>query len=449
MLTQDLHIQIAGDGVVDRRSFLRRTAAGAAGVMALSWMDVVRLEAAEMRKRGMSCILLFMQGGPSQFETFDPKPGTETGGPTQAIKTKVPGIQIAHPWPRTAEVMDEIALIRSMTAREGNHQRAQYQLHTGYLPSGAIKYPSLGALVAKELGDPQFDLPHFVSIGTGALNSSGFLGAKFAPFVVQDPTELPANAELPDGVSADRLKRRLDLLKRLERGFAESGGKLLVDDHRALYDTAAQMVRSPHLKAFDLSEEREELRDAYGLGPAKSKSANGSRWAPFGQGCLLARRLVQAGVTFVEVLCNNSGEPINWDTHRNNFGGHDTLAGFADPGFATLIRDLKDKRMLEKTLVIWMGEFGRTPLINAKTGRDHYPQAFSVALAGGGIRGGRVVGATDATGREVVDRPVTIPDLFCTFYEALGINPRKENATGVGRSVKLVEGGAPVKELFA
>jgi hypothetical protein len=332
--------------------------------------------------------------------------------------------------------MKHLALIRSMTAREGNHQRAQYQLHTGYLPSGAIKYPSVGALVAKEIGDPAFDLPHFVSVGTGALNSSGFLGAKYAPFVVQDANKMPANSEFPDGIDGKRLDRRMRLMDKLERDFADAGGKLLVDEHRALYSTAAQMVLSPRLQAFDLKQEKDELRDRYGR-------------TPFGQGCLLARRLVEAGVTFVEVLCNNSGEPINWDTHKANFDGHKTLSGLADPGYASLIEDLHERGLLEKTLVIWMGEFGRTPVINAKTGRDHYPQVFNVALAGAGIRGGQVVGATNDTGHEISKRPVEIPDLFCSFYEALKINPRKVNTSGVGRSVKLVEGGERIAELFS
>jgi hypothetical protein len=436
MLTQHLYIQMTPDGVVNRRSFLRSTAAGAAGVSLVSWMDLVRLDAADLRKRGLACILLFMQGGPSQFETFDPKPDTKTGGPTKAIDTTIPGVQVAEHWPQVAKQLEHMALIRSMSGREGNHQRAQYLMHTGYLPSSAVKYPSLGAIVAKELGDPAFDLPNFVSVGAGALNSSGFLGMSVAPFVVQDATKMPANSEFPKGVDGRRLKRRLGLMDKLERDFSDGGAKVLVDDHRAIYGTAAQMVLSPRLKAFDLAQEKDSLRDQYG------RSA-------FGQGCLLARRLVETGVTFVEVLCNNSQAPINWDTHTDNFEGHQKLAGLADPGIATLVADLKERGLLDSTLVICMGEFGRTPTINGKTGRDHYPQAFTVALAGGGVKGGRIIGRTDQDGIEVTDRPVTMPDLFCTFCHALKINPRKENTSGVGRSIKIVEGGQTINELFA
>jgi uncharacterized protein (DUF1501 family) len=393
-------------------------------------MDAIRVQAAELRKQGMACILMFMRGGPSQFETFDPKPGAQSGGPTEAIATAAPGIQIADGWPQVAKQMQDIALIRSMTGREGNHQRAVYQLHTGYAPSGSIKYPSLGSIVASELGDPAFDLPHFVQIGGREVIGSGFLGMNFAPFVVLNPSQMPANATLPPGIGEQRFTRRLDLLGKLEEDFAESGGRARVVDHRALYETASQMVLSPRLKTFDLADEKDTDRDRYGR-------------TPFGQGCLLARRLVEAGVTFCEV--NSPG----WDTHQDNFNRVKNLAATVDPAFAALVEDLKVRGMLDRTLVIWMGEFGRTPNINGRTGRDHYPRAFSVALAGAGIKGGQVIGTTDKNGRAVESRPVTVQDLFSTFCHALKINPRKENLSGVGRPIKIVDGGQPVKELFS
>jgi uncharacterized protein (DUF1501 family) len=429
MLTQDLHVQMTRDGVFSRRAFLRHVAVGAAGVTALHWMDAVRVSAAELRKRGLACILLFMRGGPSQFETFDPKPSADTGGPTKAIDTAVPGIQIAEGWPTVAAQMKDIALIRSVTNREGNHERAVYQLHTGYVPGGGVKYPTLGSIVASELADPAFDLPHFVQIGGRIPIGAGFLGMNYAPFVVPNPSQMPANVALPPGVGDERFGRRLDLLYQLEQDFADAGGRARVVDHQAVYQTAAQMVRSPRLKAFDISQEKESVRSRYGR-------------SPFGQGCLLARRLVEAGVTFVEVTSDG------WDTHDNNFERVKTLAGGVDPGFGTLVADLKERGLLETTLVIWMGEFGRTPTINGRTGRDHYPRAFSVALAGAGIKGGQVIGATDRGGRAVTSRPVTVADLFCTFCHALQINPRKENQSGVGRPIKIVDGGTAVKELF-
>jgi hypothetical protein len=425
------HVQTGRDGVVSRRSFLRAIGTGAAGLGLLGWKDTVTLHAEELRRRGMACILLFMRGGPSQFETFDPKPGASTGGPTQAIQTAVPGIQIANGWSNVARNMRHIALIRSMTNREGEHQRATYQMHTGYVPLGGVRFPSLGSIVAREIGPRGFDLPQFVSVG-GRFSTigSGFLGMAYAPFIVTNANQMPNNAELPRGISDGRFSSRYDLMRDLERDFAEAGGQARVRDHQALYASAAQMVRSPRLRAFDVTQESDATRDRYGR-------------TPFGQGCLLARRLVEAGVTFVEV------DSIGWDTHQDNFNRTRALSETVDPAFAALIEDLRQRGRLERTLVIWMGEFGRTPRINPNTGRDHFPRAFNLALAGAGIRGGQVLGATNATGNDVANRPVRVPDLFCTFCHALGINPRKENITPLGRPIRIVDGGQPVRELFS
>jgi hypothetical protein len=425
-----LHLRTNAHGVVSRRAFLKAVSVSGAGLGILGWQDGVTLHAQELRRQGRACILLFMRGAPSQFETFDPKPGTATGGPTEAIDTAVPGIRIARGWENVAREMRDIALIRSMTNREGEHQRATYQLHTGYVPAGGVRHPSLGAIAAHELGQRDFDLPHFVSIG-GRLGTigSGFLGARVAPFVVTNPSLMPANVTLPGGVAAGRYSRRLDLMRDLEQDFAESGGRHRVAEHRALYDNASRMVLSPRLRAFDLSQERDQVRDRYGR-------------TPFGQGCLLARRLVEQGVTFVEV------DMPNWDTHQDNFNRTSTQAQTADPAFAALVGDLRERGLMERTLVIWMGEFGRTPRINANNGRDHFPLAFNVALAGGGVRGGQVIGSTNASGTAVTNRPVTVPDLFCSFCQALGINPRREFMTPLGRPIRIVDGGTAVAELF-
>jgi hypothetical protein len=426
-----MHIRTGRDGIIDRRTFLHSVGLGAASVGLLGWREAVTLKAAELRKQGKACILLFMTGGPSQFETFDPKPGHANGGPTKAIATSVPGIQLAENWTRLAKQMNQLSIIRSMTNKEGAHPRAVYQLHTGYLPSGAIKYPTFGSIVGKELGPAEFELPHFVNIGGRVAGiGSGFLGMRFAPFAVGDPNRLPSNTELPGGVSRDRYGRRLELMGELEADFAAAGAARNVEDHKALYKGAADLVTSPRLKAFDLAQEKDAIRDAYGR-------------TPFGQGCLLARRLVENGVTFVEV------EMGNWDTHQDNFERTKTLSQTTDQGFAALLTDLKDRGMLEKTLVIWMGEFGRTPRINPQNGRDHYPRAFCAAVAGGGTRGGKVIGATSADGTDVKDRPVTVPDLFCSFCQSLGINPRKENLGPFERPIKIVDGGSAVSELFA
>jgi hypothetical protein len=435
MLQSLMQVRTGGAGVLSRRTFLRNVAAGAA-LGALGWKEAVAVRAEELRKRGMACILLFMNGGPSQFETFDPKPGTETGGPTKDVATAAAGVRIAEGWKNLAGMMKDVAVIRSMTSKEGAHPRAQYQLHTGYLPSGNVKYPTLGSVVANELGKDRGDLPAFVSIGGGGPFSAattigpGFLGMSVAPFLVANPLRMPGNVTLPGAVSEERFGRRLEVLEELEEEFAGAGGGARVDDHKALYQGAAKLVRTPKLKAFDVTQEKDAVRERYGK-------------TPFGQGCLLARRLVEEGVTFVEV------ESGGWDTHQDNFERTTRLRGVVDPAFAALLGDLKDRGLLERTLVIWMGEFGRTPRINPRTGRDHFPRAFNVALAGCGVRGGQAVGKTNAAGSDVAERPVTVSDLFCSFYHALKINPRKENLSSVGRPVKLVDGGKPVRELFA
>ncbi len=418
-----VNVRMGRDGAVSRRGFLRRVAAGAAG---LSLLDCLALHADELRQAHKACIVLWMAGGPSQFETFDPKPGMETQGPTRAIATATPGVAIAEHWTRVARVTNDLAIIRSMTSKEGNHGRATYLLHTGYAPSGGVVHPGFGSVVAKELGPDDFDLPHFVSI-QGQSAGPSFLGVPYAPFIISDPNRPPDNLAAP--VAGDRLQRRLGLLQELERPYAREGAEEQVRDHQALYRQTAQMVLSPRVKAFSLDGEPQTLRDAYGR-------------HPFGQGCLMARRLIEAGVTYVEV--QSSG----WDTHGNELASLKKLIPPVDQGTAALLADLKARGLLERTLVIWMGEFGRQPRINLTAGRDHFPAAFNMAMAGCGVKGGQVIGATDKLGTAVADRPVTVPDLFCTFCRALGINPRLENQSNVGRPIKIVEGGHAVAEVF-
>jgi hypothetical protein len=426
-----------GERLVSRRGFLGGVAA-AAGV--LGWRDAVALHADELGRAGRACILLWMGGGPSQFESFDPKPGTPTGGPTRASATDVPGVHIASDWERVAQSLQHLAVIRSMTHLEGEHDRATFQLHTGYTPSPAIAYPTLGSVVAREVAPAGLDLPSFVRIGSYQPGSGpGFLGAALAPFNVPSPLQLPRNVVLPAGIHAERLRRRLGLMNELGEDFARAGAAPLVAAHRQLSDRAARMVLSPDLEAFAVEREPAALRDRYGRNP-------------FGQGCLLARRLIERGVTFVEVVSGHPEAPAGWDTHIDNFNVTRQLVSWVDPALATLLADLRQRGRLERTLVIWMGEFGRTPRINDRGvsgGRDHYPRAFSVALAGAGIQGGRVVGATDASGSEVRERPVRVPDLFATFLHALGIDPRKRYHAPGDVPVRLADNGEPIRELFA
>jgi uncharacterized protein (DUF1501 family) len=379
-----------------------------------------------MRRQGKSIIILWMQGGPSQFETWDPKEDSNVSGGTTSIPTAASGVRIGSHWPAVAKEMKDIALIRSLTNKEGNHPRATYQLHTGYAPSGSLKHPAFGSLMASELSPKDFDLPAFVSV-LGPSESSGFLPVQWSPFRVGDPARMPVNAEA--AVAAARFDRRMTLLSDLEAPYARAGAAKQVEDHQGLYRQAARMVKSPRLSAFDISKEPEKIRERYGA-------------SPFGAGCLLARRLVETGVTCVEVSLGN------WDTHDDNHNRVKALADQCDPAFAALVSDLKERGRLNDTLVVWMGEFGRTPKINPRGGRDHYPRAFSAAVAGGGVKGGQVIGKTSASGADVADRPVQVVDLLHTFAKALGVNPGKENQSPVGRPMKIVDGGKPIAELF-
>jgi uncharacterized protein (DUF1501 family) len=405
---------------------LRSTSVAAAGAGLFSFSQVCGLHAEELKKQGRSMILLYMAGAPSQFETFDPKPDHENGGGTKAIATSIPGVQIADSLPSVAGVLKECALIRSLTNKEGNHQRAQYQLHTGYLPSGGLKHPHFGSAVAKELAVAGSELPAVVSIGR--TEGAGFLGVDYEPFVVDNPGEMPRNVRstVPDL----RYSRRLDLREELEKEFASRGAQQVVENQRQLYGKASRMVLSPQVSTFDLKDEPADLQTKYGRGN-------------FGKGCLLARRLVEKGVPFVEVRLDG------WDTHFDNFERVPQLCQQIDSPMAALITDLKDRGLLEKTVVLWVGEFGRTPKVNPRGGRDHYPRVFSALVAGGGIKGGQVIGKSSADGSSIEDRPVTVPDLFSSICKALVVDPKKENFSPIGRPIRIVDGGEVVSEMFA
>jgi hypothetical protein len=432
-------MQVKADqaGFLSRRSFLRSAASGTAGMLGFN-----ALQAAEMKKRGMSCILLWMAGGPSQYESFDPKPGHECMGPTKTIDTAVPGLKMAEGWPHMSKMVNDISIIRSMTSIEPDHPRASFHLHTGYLAGGGVKYPTFGASAAAELSKTRpadFELPHFVAIGKdnhpARKIGAGFLSQSFAPLPVTDPAQLPTNIALPEKTSPERFERQLDLMKRLEAEYAEAGNKQIVEDHRAVYEAAKRLALSPRLKAFDINQEPQKTRDRYGD-------------TPFGKACLLARRLVQEGIPFIEVQSFHPKASAAWDTHLRNFEVTKYLVEWADPAWAALLTDLKEMGLLENTLVIWMGEFGRTAKINKDAGRDHQHKAWTLALSGGGVKSGRIIGETSADGTEVKSRPVTVPDLFRTFCHSLKIDADKENDTPVGRPIKIVDGGAPVLELF-
>jgi uncharacterized protein (DUF1501 family) len=442
---------------LSRRDWLRLSTAGVLGASMSGWLAALARGAARDPQRKRSCILLWMNGGPSQMDTFDLKPGHENGGPYREIKTTVPGIHISEHLPQLARHADRLAIIRSMSTREADHGRGAYLMHTGHAPGGPINYPPMGALFAQELEAPDLELPPFVSIAPNrgfapAAYESGFLGPQYAPVILADGAfaSLPGlgggdyaaslkiqDFDRPTDVSADRAAARVRLLQEADEDFLRDRAAAPSLSHRAAYKRAVTLMRSAAAKAFRLDDEPKELRDRYG----------GNL---FGQGCLLARRLVERGVPFVEVTLSGVADANSWDTHRNNFEAVKKLSAVLDPAWATLMADLKDRGLLDSTLIVWAGEFGRTPRINTTTGRDHWARSWSTVLAGGGIRGGQVVGKTSPDGTDVTERPVDGQDFLATVGLALGVDVTKQNNSNVGRPIRIAEPTAkPIKEVLA
>jgi hypothetical protein len=425
----------------------------AAGVTAFStsgWIERLAAATANNPQRRRSCILLWMSGGPSQIDTFDLKPGHRNGGPFREIATSAPGVRISEHLPQLARQMHDMVLIRSMSTREGDHGRATYYLHTGYLPQGAIQFPTMGSLISKELGAPDAALPNFVSIApfrafNAAAYSSGFLGPQYAPlligdrgnqFVVQQPGQDNIRdalrvEDLTSDVSRAQTDARINLLEQMERDFASRHPGVSPRSHVTAYNRAVRLMRTSAARAFNVDEEPAAVRDRYGR-------------TLFGQGCLLARRLVERGVPFVEVsLGGFAGNNLGWDTHNQNFNTVRQLSGILDPAWGTLMEDLRGRGMLDSTLIVWMGEFGRTPRINPQRGRDHFPNAWSTVLAGGGLNGGQVVGRTSADGMTVEsERPTSVADLIATVCRALGVDHQRQNMSNVGRPIRIADAGS-------
>ena len=438
---------------VSRRDLLRLTAAGFAGASMSGWLECLAADAARHPQRKRACILLWMNGGPSQMDTFDLKPGHKNGGPFKEIVTRAPDVRISEHLPKLAKHGDKLAVIRSMATKEADHGRATYQMRTGRVPGGPIQYPVLGSFLSKELEDPKAALPGYVSIAPirqlspGAF-SSGFLGPRYAPLIVGEnagnfgfgqPQQDAArflkvqDLDLPRGLSAKRAGARVKLLDEMEDEFIGERPGAAALSHRTAYQRAVTMMRSEAVKAFDLDGEPKALRDAYGQNL-------------FGQGCLLARRLVERGVPFVEVTLSSipNLQVFGWDTHQDNFNAVQKLSAVLDAGWATLLDDLKSKGLLDTTLVVWMGEFGRTPKINGNKGRDHWANSWSTVLSGGGIKSGQVIGKTSADGTSVEERPVKVPDFLATVCKALGLDPKKQNQSNVGRPIRLADPTAKV-----
>jgi hypothetical protein len=411
----------------------RRDVLPLAAGLGLSFL-VPGLELRAARSRGAerpkSLIILWMDGGQSQLESWDPHPGTKIGGDTKAVRTRLPGVEIAAFLPRMAEQLHEMCLIRSMFSKEQDHMRGSYLLKTGYRPDPSLLHPSLGSIVVHETPSAGVDIPRYVSI----LNSffpvrAGYLGDSYDALRIHDPRQKLQN--MAARVETDRLDRRLAHLDVIEDAFRRER-QVQVDDtrHRDMMQRALTMMTSDQLRAFRVDKEPAEVREAYGN-------------TQFGAGCLVARRLVEVGVRTVEI--NLEG----FDSHSNNRERQQKNASILDPAFAALIHDLKQRDLFESTVVLCVGEFGRTPKINAEAGRDHWSTGFSCVVGGGGFRSGLVIGETDSSGEKTDPAdPIQVHDLFATILHALGIEYDKVMITPIGRPMALCK-GQPIERLLA
>jgi hypothetical protein len=410
-----------------RRTFLKGLLATGAGVTVANWggLFASRVSAQQTARQQKRCILLWMNGGASQIDTFDLKPGRPTGGPFRPIATNVVGLKICEYMPRMAQMADKLAVIRSMQTHSPDHPDGIYHMHTCYPMSDRVPHPEIGAVVARYCGNPDADLPSFVRTGPCGNGGAGYLGPRYEPFSIDRAGRLPYFTA--PYVNQQAQERRGELLQFMEEQFARDHAAEPFESHRLAEQRTWRLLRAR--QAFDISREWPQRRERYGD-------------TDFGRGCFLASKLVEAGVPFVEV-----GQD-NYDSHADNFVCHKANMDVLDPAWSALLQDLSDRGLLDSTLVVWMGEVGRTPYINNRQGRDHYIRAWTIVLAGGGIRGGQVHGATDRDGREVVDDPVSEGDLFATIYTALGVNPRVRHQVGTRPIWATPEGSEPLGALL-
>jgi hypothetical protein len=414
-----------------RRRFLGCSLAGAAWMTGVA--EVLSYAAAPPARAGgaRSIIMLWLQGGASQLETFDPHPDKEIAGGTKGIKSALKGVQLAEGMPLVAQDLESIALVRSMVSKEGDHERGTYTMKTGFRPDPTVVHPSIGAILCYKLPVAGADVPRHVSILPSQWSArGGYLGDQYDAFRTGDPSQPVPDTQ--NSVPTWRDQQRMKSLDVVERAFAK-GRQRRVDStlHKETMERARKLMSSEQLKAFDVSGEPLKLRKSYGD-------------TPFGRACLAARRLTEKGVRCVEVTLNG------FDTHANNHALHKPLVATLDAAFSALVRDLRERKTLEQTLVIVASEFGRTPKINPVKGRDHWPTGFTVALAGGGVKGGTVIGSTDPEGKEKnPSDPVTVGDLYATVLTAVGIDPGELNQTKIGRTVPFAEENSkPVKGLL-
>jgi hypothetical protein len=411
---------------LSRRSML--AASGAATLLGMNVKGLLAAAGKDHKAKAEHVILFWNGGGMSHIDTWDPKPGRPTAGEFKPIKTSAPGIEISQIFPQLAKQMHHCSLIRSIAGTQGDHGRATHQLQTSYLPFPNLVHPGLGSVVTHELPNLG-DLPAYISI-SGQAPRAGYLGQKCEAYFVSNPGDKDPYLAFPEGIAELRGNKRLETLAKFNQRFSGKSTDLRLQATETSIDEAIRLMRSPALDAFEFHKVPAKTLDRYGN-------------TPFGRGALLARRLVEKGVRFVQV--NRGG----FDTHRDNFPAMENHAEVMDPALASLVQDLAESGLLQKTMIVMLSEFGRTPNINKDAGRDHWASVFSCFIAGGGVKAGTVIGSSDEDGAHPQDRPVKVPDLHASICHALGIDPNKEVMTPLARPLKLVDAGTPVSELFA
>ncbi len=385
----------------------------------------VLAKADDLKKKNKSCILLWMSGGPSTIDIWDLKPNAPTGGKFKPISTSADGIQICEHLPLLSKQMHNLNIVRSMSTREADHTRGRYYLHTGYVPSPTMEHPSYGSVIYNQINNPALEIPQFVSIG-GASVGAGFLGASYAPFVIDTNGNV---RDLKFSIPQTRMMQRLKALETIEKGFiGQNRGRLPIDHSKTLGRTV-RVITSDQMDVFKIDKEPDAIKEKYGDNS-------------FGRSCLMARKLVELGVPFIEVDFGG------WDNHADIFTTLEEKLPIMDRAMNALIQELTERGLYENVALVWMGEFGRTPNINTDAGRDHYAKAWSVVVGGGGFKNGIVVGATNENGTDVITEPYSSEDVMASVLNSLGISLETNFTSNDGRPMKIANSGKLITELF-
>lgn len=417
--------------LVERRRFLGSLVGGVGAVTAgLGWF-ANPLAAGELAKNQKRMVVFNMAGGLSQLESWDPKPGTKTGGPFRAIPSSVPGVHVCELLPHTAQQLHHLALVRSINTKNDDHGKGSYMMLTGRREMPGTDYPRIGAVVAKGLDSPSQSLPGHIQItpngGGGRSSDSAYLGPRYSSVVLGNG-QPPQDTSRPDGLSEDADARRQDFRRKANERFTQRRRTAKTDAYTQNYEQAMELMRQREV--FDISKEPPQDHDRYGK-------------HDFGRHCLLARRLLESGITFVQVTHSN------YDTHNENFDFHLEQLGEFDLPFATFVADLAQRGLLDSTLIVVLSEFGRTPNINHLYGRDHWGKSWSVCLGGAKVQRGAVIGKTNDNGTEVSDRQVDAGHLFHTYLQALGLDSTG-NFDIAGRQMPLADPAfGPISELLS